>query len=384
MLIPLVMSLLAPLGAQAQTLNGPGDLQIKGSLDLYYQTSPQAHRPLGGSTTLGPNEIEGRSFDRLHNQWVLNSAEISVLKKHNQVSFRADLMFGMMADVLAGNTQLVTAADATNEANEPTKNISQAFVSYQPERLENLTVTAGKFYTPVGFEVTRTHDNWQVSRSFLFSYGVPFWHQGVNVNYAWVPSKFSTTLYLLNAWDGRLSQERNTQSTLGLSANWAATDSLTLIYNYLGGSEAAQSRQRREVHEMNASWTASPLLIVAGDLVLGQEKEALAGADARWSAAALYVKWSPVENFYFSPRFEIFDGSDGYALSGFNGTPAASARQRVQGVTLTASWRLDESLETRLEARRDQTSGEGFFVDADGVTAINHQESYAASVLYQF
>lgn len=384
MLIPLVMSLLAPLGAQAQTPLNNGDLQIKGSLDLYYQTSPQAHRPLGGSSTLGPNEIEGRSFDRLHNQWVLNSAEISILKKHKQVTFRTDLMFGMMADVLAGNTQLVTPADAANEAHEPTKNVAQAFVSYQPERFENLTVTAGKFYTPVGFEVTKTQDNWQVSRGFLFNYAIPFWHQGLSVNYAWVPSKFTTTLLLLNAWDGRLSQERNTQSTLGLSANWAATDALSIVYNYLGGSESAQSRQRRDVHEMNASWTATSSLIFAGDVVFGQEKEALAGADARWSAAALYLKWSPVENFYLSPRFEIFDGSDGFALSGFNPTPGVASRQKLQGATLTAAWRLDESFETRLEARRDQSDGEGFFVDADGTTAINHQESFTAALLYQF
>ena len=373
-------------GAQTPPLNSSANVEIKGGLDFYYQISPQAHRPLGGSPTQGPDELEGRAFDRLHNQMVLNMAELSVLKKQGAVTFKADLAFGQMVDVLAGNAQLVSAGGALNEAHEPTKNLTQATLSYSPSKMPELTVTAGKFYTPLGFEVTKTKDNWQTSRSYTFNYAIPFWHQGMIVTYVWMPSRLSTSLYVLNSWDGRLTQERNKASTLGFNLNTVISEVVTLNYNYMGGAETDNYGGPREVHELNALWVANPQLAFAVDGVVGSEKQALTanGETARWSGLAFYAKYSPVEGYTLSPRYEIFDGKDGFALSGFNSAPPVSAGQKITSITLTNSFALEDRLELRFELRSDKSEAFGFFVDKDGVTAIDHQESGSLAVLYSF
>lgn len=366
--------------ALAQTTS---NIEWNGYFDFYYQSSPQGHAAIP-ATPAGPDVLEGRYFDRHVNQMTLNMAEISLKKKLNKVSFRADIAMGEMVDQLSGGgSQSVTGSgggqNPTNAAaNEPTRNITQATLTYAAT--DRLSITAGKFYSPVGLEGTKAKDNWQYSRSYIYNYG-PFWHEGVFGTYRIVPDKFSFTLHVVNGWDGRISQEQNKAASVGGNLNFTAVEGLTVNYNFMSGAESTDA-SRREAHELNFTYNLNPTISLAVDYLYGVQKNIPVVGDARWSGLALYLKTMINDLYTISPRYEIFDDSDkGFVVAG--GFSAVSTKQKITSWTLANNFNLGDGLEARFELRADKSDSNLFFKDKDG-TGIDHQESYTAALLYSF
>ncbi len=359
-------------------------IEINGYFDFYFQASPQAHAPIP-ATSAGPQVVEGTVFERNINQMTLNVAEISVKKKIGKVSFRADLALGEMVDQLSGGgLQSVTGTNAgqnpTNTAaNEPTRNLTQAVLTYTAS--DRLTLNAGKFYTFMGYETAKAKDNWQYNRSYSYNYGVPFWHEGVNGTYVFTPDKLSSTFYLLNSWDGRISQEQNKAMTLGLNVAYNPTSEISLNLNYIGGAESSD-QSRREVSEVTASYNLHPKVTLAADYIYGVQKNIAGVGDVRWTAMDLYLKWAATENYTLSPRIEYFDDSDkGFAVAG--GLSGVGLKQRITSVTLANNFSLGDGIEARFELKVDGSDSAGFFKDQNGA-GLNHQESYTLALLYAF
>ena len=68
---------------------------------------------------------------------------------------------------------------------------------------KGLTVTVGKFVTPIGAEVIESNANWNYSRGLLFDYAIPFFHFGASAKYAFNP-KWALTGYLVNGWNNTI------------------------------------------------------------------------------------------------------------------------------------------------------------------------------------
>ena len=305
------------------------ELKWQGHFDFYYQSSPEV--------------IEDRYFDRHINQMTLNMAEVSLQKTSGKTNFRIDLAYGEMVDQLSGGS--------SQAVNEPTRNITQALISYKFK--EDVTVSAGKFYTHMGLEVTKAKDNWQYSRSYTYNYGIPFWHEGLSIHYQIVPDQWSATLYVLNAWDGRISQEQNKSTTLGANLNYIGTKDLILNYNFIGGAEASSGGQR-QVHELNASYNFNDRYALAFDGILGEQKKVPNVGNARWNAWAVYLKAKVNQIYTVSSRYEVFDDSDqGFAISG--GLLAAGTKQKITSITLSNHFDMGDGLEARFEVRSDQS-----------------------------
>jgi hypothetical protein len=74
--------------------------------------------------------------------------------------------------------------------------VQQAYASYE---LGAVTLDAGRFVTPAGFEVYESKDNWLYSKGLLFNFAVPTAHEGVRVA---VPlGELTATAYLANGSD---------------------------------------------------------------------------------------------------------------------------------------------------------------------------------------
>ena len=132
-----------------------------GTLDGYFGynlNKPQSQRNLY------------RNFDFKHNQFSLNYAEISVEQKPSDtlpVGYRADVGFGDAA----------TWVHATEPAGPDVfRYLQQAYVSASHKKVQ---ADFGKFVTWNGAEVIETKDNWNYSRSILFSWAIPYYHFGV-------------------------------------------------------------------------------------------------------------------------------------------------------------------------------------------------------------
>lgn len=358
----LIFGILISYGSLVKAESAPqaSSFEFSGYLDFYFQKNVNNQ-----ATT------SGRAFGTRNNVMQLNFAELTAKRKQGNVTFRVDLAAGEATDTLAG-------ANA-----EPTRQVSQATVSYTPSKLENLTFTVGKMYTHVGLEVVRAKDNWQYTRGYLFNYGIPLWHQGFSLNYVFVPKVFAATLFAYNSWDGRLANETNKSMTMGANLNFTGVENLTLNYNYIGGPETADSRSIREVHELNGIFSFAERFAVAFDAIMGSQKRAITAteSDAKWNSWAIYAK-ATLGFYTFSPRYEVFDDSDkGYALSAFSA--AGGTQQKISSFTLSNNFDLGDGLETRLEYRRDTSDKSGFFKDIDGA-AGDKETTINVAFLYNF
>lgn len=380
-LFVLIMAVLTvSQGALGEEVSVPQSLKINGYFDSYYQYSPQGHMPTTGS---GAPYIEGRVFDNLHNQIVLNMVEISVAQKFREVSFRVDLGFGQQIDAMATNGTInSTNGQPTGADTEPTRNVTQAYLAYTPVNLPDLTITVGKFYAFIGLEGFKAKDNWQYSRSFNYNFS-PYWHQGIGAKYALVPDQISATLFYINASDGRLSQETNRSPSIGANVNVVPLKDWVVNYNYLGGPESDAANSRRDVHEVNSTYQIHSMWTVAADYTWAEQKNALANGDrGQWWAIDGYVKFQPVDWYYFSPRYEFVDDSDqGVGLSAFS--RSGGVKQRIESITLTNAWPMKNGLDLRVEYRSDRSSSDGYFKSSAG-TPVRHQDSYTVAALFAF
>lgn len=355
-------------------------LKFGGHLDTYYQYSPQGHVPPAGA---GASILEGRVFDNVHNQVVVNMVEISLSKQFEDVVAKVDLGFGQQVDAMAANgTMDPTTGQPAGASVEPTRNITQAYLIYTPREVEDLTITIGKFYAYIGLEGFKAKDNWQYSRSFNYNFN-PYWHQGIGLKYAILPARLSVAVYYLNASDGRLSQEANRSPSVGASVNAKISDAWVLNYNYLGGKETNVPSSRRDVHELNSTYELSPRWKLALDYAFARQSRVLVtGEEGRWWVVDAYMKYQPSPRYYLSSRYEYVADSDrGAGLSAFNA--GGGVKQRIQGVTITNAILLKNGLEIRLEWRNDRSSSSAYFKSERGSPSL-YQQSFTAAALLDF
>lgn len=357
------LALLLTLKAHAQTEAVDKPVEFTGYFDMYYQTD--ANQQL---------RTPGRIFDARNNVAQMNLAELSFKKTKGQVQFRGDLAFGEMVDTLVGADP--TAAVGTANA-DPSKNITQAIITYTPSAANGLTITAGKFYSYLGLEVPHAKDNWNYSRSYTYNYGIPFWHEGVSIGYALIPGKLTGTAYVLNAWDGRIANEQNKSATHGASLNWTPVDGASLIYNYIGGAEGTDAGAVRTVHELNGSYAFNTTASLAFDVISGMQTHVTTTTDAKWNAYTVYAKFNFTPWYTLSPRYEVFDDADGFALG-------QGIQQKITSITLSNNFNLGDGLEARLEVRSDKSNVESaYFKNKDNQNSDN-ETTTAIALLYSF
>src|SRR5215471_14705255 len=168
------------------------------------------------------NGSASRAFDVNSQMFSLNYAELAVEQKASPVGYRFDFGFGDTARVV--NSSEPSTADL--------QHIQQAFVTVKKD---NISFDFGKFVTPLGAEVIETKDNWNYSRSILFTYAIPFYHFGLRSTFA-ASDKATFAAYVVNGWNN--VRDNNGDKSIGLMATFKPSEKLTLTENYLGGKES--------------------------------------------------------------------------------------------------------------------------------------------------
>ncbi len=317
----------------ASFINFFRDVEVSGIVDGYYGYNfnhPEDNFNLG------------RNFDFRHNSFNLNLAKITFEKKNevkDPLGFRLDVGFGPTMD-------WVHAADPTG--GEVVKHIQQAYLSYVAPVGSGLTLDFGKFVTVHGAEVIETKDNFNYSRSLLFSYAIPYYHTGLRAKYSF-NEKVAVTGLLVNGWDN--FTDNNGGKTLGVSVSLAPTKRLSIVQNYMAGPEQPDdNRNWRHLSDTTVTYLASDKLTLMGNFDYG--KETLSnGLSGHWRGFAGYLRYAFTSKLAFAPRFEIFDDHDGFRTG---------LRQRLKEVTLTQELKLATNLLARFEFRRDFSDQEFF------------------------
>lgn len=346
-------------GSIAQAETAKPEITVNGFLDGYYsfnfnnpkQTTGLSASGVSSSAVPSANNTY-RYYDTYQNQFILSLAELTIKATLKEVSFVADLDFGPFADL---NASAPTPAGTV--VDESSKHIGQAVLSYRPTD-SNFSFDAGKMYSHLGVETVKSKDNFNYSRSILFSYAIPFWHTGFRVGYDAIPGKIQTSLYIYNGWN--VQYDTNRSKTLGGQVKFTPSSETTLIYNFLGGPERTDSESDwKTIHEISLTQSLSESSILIANIVHGSEENAVVSSSrtrAQWHGGFVGWKYQINDHSYLSPRYEVYRDKDGYNLG--------AASQTINSLTLTYSRSLAQGFETRVEARSDSSSESTFTSDS--------------------
>jgi hypothetical protein len=334
--------------------------ELTGFVDTYY--SYNFNTPKTPCSSLAGISIFNclHAFDVAHNAFSLNLAELALEKKpttDSRAGYRIDLDYGAGATLVAG---------FEHAGSTPIyQNIQQAYISFlAPAGQGSLQFDAGKFVTPVGFEVIESKDNWNYSRGLLFTLAMPGYHQGLRVAYS--PSdKAKVTGFLFNGWNN--SVENNGGKSVGVQFIGKPSGALGVTANYIGGPElSADNADWRHLLDVIVTRKVSPMVDVAVDYVIGTE------LSKTWQGIAAYLKYQPNAWFALTPRYELFNDRDGWALIG----------QHVQEFTLTGELKHKDGVMMRVEYRGDVTQDPFFVKNASDV--VKTQNALTIAWVYAF
>ena len=314
-----------------------GPTSVSGFVDGYYQVN--FNHPNQGA----PNFYPGagfRAFDFRDKSLNLNMAELIVDKAPaadsaiGRTGYHVSLGFGDGINVTnffdPGNHGAFTSA----YGGAYSQYLKEAYGSYLAPVGKGLQFDVGKFVTPMGAEVIESKDNWNYSRSLLFTYAIPLYHFGVRAKYAF-NDKYSVTGFVVNGWNNVV--DNNSGKTYGFSFTGAPSKPWSYAINYLAGPETTQGTIGNKSASSNVPASVDGIWRQTWDAMLmytpntqwsfmanydyGRGDRTILNAATNpntlsppvyWTGGAAYAKYSPTANDYLAARYEYFYDHDGF------------------------------------------------------------------------
>ena len=120
--------------------------------------------------------------------------------------------------------------------------LPNAYAEFNLPMGEGLGVKIGHFYTPVGYEVVTSPDNFFVTKPYTFQYGEPFTHTGILGTYTFSPNWSAQAGALTGSstggWDGSFNRNLATWSGIA-TGTWTSDDAGTSLF--VSGTAGPQS-----------------------------------------------------------------------------------------------------------------------------------------------
>ena len=326
-----------------------------------------------------PGFISGRYFDKDYNDIDFNYFHIFVEKPEKDwgVGFRLSGDFGRGGELLREATLW-----GKRLHKEPSAELRESYLTTTIPLGEGIGVKGGLFVTPMGTEILPNpgayNDN--ISRSFLFNYGIPLRHLGILLNYP-ILKTLSVSGGAVTGWDDPRDNNRQPSGLWGFS--FTPTEKISLVSNYIYGPEQFHNNSNMRF-TMSHVATIKPIdpLTLIGEFTYGHEQKASLGGTrgATWYGFSGIASYNWTERFTTALRSEFFSDRDGARLGGdFKGK---HADQTLGEVTLTGSYRFTKMFLGRVEFRQDWADS-GFYKKGANRGDAN-QTTLAGQIIYTF
>jgi hypothetical protein len=331
---------------------------IGGFIDSYYDYN--ANLP-------SANVNSYRSFDTTTNTPALNLVELNFDKAPDAAQAR----FGYHVSVYYGH-----AADAINTSASQDAGVDrwlkEGYLTYlAPIGKSGMVLDVGKFVTPAGAEVIETKDNWNYSRSLLFSYAIPYFHFGIRAKYTF-SDKYTVTGFLMNGWNNLVYNVGGKPLTPGVSFAWSPTKKISLTQTFMIGQEQPGNSSWRQLWDTVAAYNPNSKLSFMLNFDYGRgDRVPPTSSPVYWSGVAGYVKYAFHGKYALATRYEYLNDHNGFTT----GTP-----QGLSEVTGTFERTFTSHVLSRIEYRRDFSSQSVFPLD-NGPASQNQDTATAGLVL---
>lgn len=198
-----------------------------------------------------------------------------------------------------------------------------------------LDVKVGHFYTPLGYEVVTSPDNFMVTKPYTMQYGEPFTHTGAYGTYAfnsnWSALAGAVTGSSTGGWDGNFDRNLGTWSFLG-GGTWTSDDagsSLNLtttvgpqadnnknlwgIYSLVGKHNFTDKLHFIIQHDHGF---AEKVQTANGFYANGNKFDAHSLQNAEWYGVNSYLIYDATDKVSAGIRAEWFRDNNGFRING--------------------------------------------------------------------
>ncbi len=267
----------------------------------------------------------------------LSLARFSLIRDAQPLGFHVEL----------GTGKAYTALHTGDPAPTALHHLPQAYLSFKPPQAKGLQLDFGKFYTTIGAEAFESQDNWNYSRSLLFSWAIPGYHFGLRAS-APVNKHLTAGVQVVNGWNN--FRDNNSGKSVGMMASVTAAK-VTWTHNYLVGPEKPAAHSgRRHLYDTTVLFKPAERTNFYVNFDYGLDRKPGAGS-ARWVGVAGAARLALNRRFAVSPRVSWFNDADGFTTG---------TAQKLKEWTLTTEYRVRKEVLARLEYRRDW-SNQPFF-----------------------
>ncbi len=339
-----------------------GPVDFSGFLDGYY--SYNANRP-GNAANGQTNDLY--NFNDKTDQFNLSALDLTLNHNPDPVGFHADL--------IAGRTNtLIHAASEKDTDNY----IEQAYLSYTPAKTHGSEFDFGQFVSSAGAEVIPAMNDWNYSRSLLFSFAVPYYHFGLRTSTPFTKT-WTAGLQLVNGWNDVVAN--NGGVTVGLTSALTRTKYTWDLNYYTGPQNVDTQKGYRNLIDPTLLLTPDAKFNAYINYDYGQNQTpasdsgttATPASSAHWSGIAFAAHEQVTGKTALSARYEYYADNSGFTT----GTP-----QDIQEFTGTYEYKWQHGLLTRAEYRRDWSSVAFFHKGNTG--RVNAQSTFTVALIAFF
>ena len=328
------LTISAPAAATGIKFKEGAKYSISGIVDGY--ANYDVDSPSNGNTQL-------RNFDLRSNTVSLTEAKLTLAYDPAPFGIRADIGLGSALETM----------HPTNPSGGGLKYVEQMFVSAKPAKWKGFQADFGQFVTSAGAEVIESGDNWNYSRSLLFSYAIPYYHFGIRTS---MPVTSSTTVgvQVVQGWNNIF--DNNSGKTLGFTGV-QSKKYYTLSGNYYTGPENNNTTIGwRNLIDTTLLLTPNGKFNAYINYDYGQNRNANAkltglGSLDHWQGIAVAGHAQLTSKITATGRFEYFAD-----LTGF----ATGTKQHLNEFTVTADYLVHPGILFRSEFRQDHSDQKYF------------------------
>ena len=359
---------LAPVASTSLTISAPAaapgfrfkegaKYSVSGIVDGYFNYD--GDNPSNGNTQL-------RNFDLRANTVSLTEAKVVLAYDPAPFGIRADIGLGSAFESM----------HPANPSGSGLKYVEQMFVSLKPAQLKGFQADFGQFVTSAGAEVIESGDNWNYSRSLLFSYAIPYYHFGIRASMP-VTSTITAGVQVVQGWNNIF--DNNSRKTFGFTAV-QAKKYYTLSGNYYVGPENDNSKiGYRNLIDTTLLLTPTGKFNAYINYDYGQNRNVNSAGNATttlssWQGIAIAGHTQLTSKITATGRFEYFTDPQGFATG---------TAQHLNEFTVTADYLVRPGILVRSEFRQDH-SDQKFFQKSHIPSAANLQPTVEVALIAFF
>lgn len=327
-----------------------GSLDFSGYLDGYY--SYNANRP---SNAANGQANDLYDFNDKTDQFNLSAAKLTVNHDPDPVGVHIDLIFGRT------NALVHSASDKDTD-----NYIEQAYISVKPAKFHGAEADFGQFVTSAGAEVIEAKDDWNYSRSLLFTWAIPYYHFGLHTAMP-VTKSWTAGVQVVNGWNNVV--DNNGGVTIGLTSALTKPKYGWALNYYTGPENTDTQKDYRNLIDTTVTLTPTAKLSAYINYDYGQNRTPASmagdlrvpGQSPHWQGAAFAARGQITGKAAVVGRFEYFNDNQGFSTG---------TAQTLKEFTATYEYKWLSGLLTRVEYRRDWSNVDFFHKGNTGLVDV--------------